>query len=222
MVQIKNCSNMKDIAIYGAGGFGREVACLINKINEKNIIWNLIGFFDDGLALGTQNEYGIILGGIKELNSFSKEISIVIGIGNPVLVKKISTLITNQKIDFPNIVAPNSMFIDPKNIEIGIGNIISFGCTISCNVKIGNFNIFNWNNTIGHDVTIGSYNSFMPSVSISGEVSIIELNFFGVSSTVLQRLKIGKNTIVGANSLITRSTKDNETYVGSPATILRY
>lgn len=213
---------MKDIAIYGAGGFGREVACLIHKINEKNQEWNFIGFFDDGLALGTQNEYGIILGGIEELNSFSNEISIVIGIGNPVLVKKISTLITNQKIDFPNIIAPNSMFIDPENVEIGIGNIISFGCTFSCNVKIGNFNIFNWNNTIGHDVTIGSYNSFMPSVSISGEVSIIELNFFGVSSVVLQRLKIGKNTIVGANSLITRSTKDNQTYVGSPATILRY
>lgn len=25
---------MRDIAIYGAGGFGREVACLINYINE--------------------------------------------------------------------------------------------------------------------------------------------------------------------------------------------
>ncbi len=215
---------MKDIAIYGAGGFGREVACLINKINENetDVIWNLIGFFDDGLALGSQNEYGIILGGINELNSYSKKISLVIGIGNPVLVKNISTLIINRKVDFPNIIAPNSLFIDKNNVELGIGNIISFGCTISCNVKIGNFNIFNWNNTVGHDVTIGSYNSFMPSVSISGEVSIIELNFFGVSSTVLQRLKIGKNTIIGANSLITRSTKDNQTYVGSPATILRY
>jgi hypothetical protein len=27
---------MKDIAIYGAGGFGREVACLIRIINKKN------------------------------------------------------------------------------------------------------------------------------------------------------------------------------------------
>ena len=213
---------MKDIAIYGAGGFGREVACLINKINEKDLTWNLIGFFDDGIEKGKQNEYGIILGGIKELNSYNKDISIVIGIGNPVLVKKVYTLITNEKIDFPNIIAPNIMFIDQSNVELGIGNIISFGCTISCNVKIGNFNIFNWNNTIGHDVTIGSYNSFMPSVSISGEVSIIELNFFGVSSTVLQRLKIEENTIIGANSLITRNTKDNETYIGSPATILKY
>lgn len=26
---------MKDIAIYGAGGFGREVACLLRRINEQ-------------------------------------------------------------------------------------------------------------------------------------------------------------------------------------------
>lgn len=27
---------MKDIAIYGAGGFGREVACLIKRINDHS------------------------------------------------------------------------------------------------------------------------------------------------------------------------------------------
>ena len=35
---------MRDIAIYGAGGFGKEVACLLNRINEVNHQWNLIGF----------------------------------------------------------------------------------------------------------------------------------------------------------------------------------
>ena len=39
---------MKDIAIFGAGGWGKEVACLIKEINKISIDkWNLIGFFDD-------------------------------------------------------------------------------------------------------------------------------------------------------------------------------
>ena len=38
---------MNDIAILGAGGFGREIACLIDKINQNKPQWNLIGFFDD-------------------------------------------------------------------------------------------------------------------------------------------------------------------------------
>ncbi|MDR1459358.1 MAG: serine acetyltransferase, partial [Bacteroidales bacterium] len=47
---------MKDIAIYGAGGLGREIACLIRHINENEPTWNLIGFFDDGKAKGSSNE----------------------------------------------------------------------------------------------------------------------------------------------------------------------
>ena len=31
--------NMKDIAIYGAGGFGKEVACIVNLLNEKKSQW---------------------------------------------------------------------------------------------------------------------------------------------------------------------------------------
>ena len=33
---------MNDIAIYGAGGFGKEIACLIYWINEVKPQWNLI------------------------------------------------------------------------------------------------------------------------------------------------------------------------------------
>lgn len=38
---------MKKIAIFGAGGFGREVAFLIEDINKKNYQWEILGFFDD-------------------------------------------------------------------------------------------------------------------------------------------------------------------------------
>ena len=53
-------AHIKDIAIYGAGGFGREVACLIRIINEslKEPRWNIIGFFDDGKEVGFKTEYG--------------------------------------------------------------------------------------------------------------------------------------------------------------------
>ena len=35
---------VKDIAIFGAGGFGREVACLLRKINAVEPTWNFVGF----------------------------------------------------------------------------------------------------------------------------------------------------------------------------------
>jgi len=213
---------MRKIAIYGAGGFGREVACLINKINEQSATWELVGFFDDGVPKGTRNEYGEILGGMDELNNYHEQLSLTIAIGNPKVVEKIVNKISSNKIEFPNIIAPDVVFLDEKNYSIGFGNIITTGCLISCNVHIGNFNIFNGFIPIGHDVKIGNFNAFMPSVNISGEVTIGERNFFGVGSTVLQQISIGNDTVVGANSLILKNTKDGMTYVGNPASIMKY
>lgn len=220
--QSKNNGNMKDLAIYGAGGFGREIACLINLINRKSPQWNIIGFFDDGKEIGTSNEYGAILGGLEELNQWKKPIDIALAIGNPKVLSKIAGRIENPLVQFPNIIAPDVIFLDEQNISLGKGNLICSGCLISCNVHIGDFNIFNGLITVGHDTTIGNFNAIMPAVRISGEVKMGNENFVGVASTVLQQIRIGNNTTVGANSLIIRKTKDGMTYVGNPATIVHY
>lgn len=211
---------MKDIAVYGAGGFGREVACLINRINQASPtqVWNFIGFFDDTPSKqGTETEYGKILGNGDTLNIWDKEISIAIGIGSPNAVRAISGRITNPKVDFPNLIDPTVLISDENNYKIGKGNIFTSRCTISIAVTVGDFNIFNNGTVLGHDDVIGNYNSFMPNVNISGGVKIGDCNFFGVKSTVLQYLKVGNNTKIAANSLIMRNTKDGFLYIGVPA-----
>lgn len=213
---------MNKIAIYGAGGFGREVACLINLINEKSHEWEIIGFFDDGIDKGTKNEYGVVLGGINEVNEYPEELAIVIAIASPRIVEKIVGNITSPKIYFPNIIAPDVIYLDKNNVKIGRGNIICSGCLLSCNVSLGDFNILNGFIPIGHDTKIGSFNSFMPSVNVSGEVIIGDRNFFGVNSVILQQIKIGNDTKIGASSLVLRKTKDRMTYIGNPATIIKY
>ena len=103
---------MKDIAIYGAGGFGREVACLIKKINEKSSQWNFIGFFDDGKEIGYSTDYGKVLGGMDILNRWKSSLSIVLAIGTPKIVCNVVNKISNEKIDFPNLISPDCLFFD--------------------------------------------------------------------------------------------------------------
>jgi sugar O-acyltransferase (sialic acid O-acetyltransferase NeuD family) len=215
-------TNLKDIAIYGAGGYGRETACLINGVNEKTPQWKIIGFFDDGLPVGYKNEYGKVLGGLLELNRYSEKLSIVMSIANSKILKSIIEQIDNPFVDFPNIIAPDVLFFDKTNMSIGQGNIIGARSFISCNVKFGNFNRLNYDVSVGHDTIIGNYNMFNPSVRISGEITIGDCNFFGVSSIVLQQKTIGNNTTVATNSVIIRKTKDDTTYIGNPAVELKY
>lgn len=214
---------MKDIAIYGAGGFGREVACLLKGINnEVEPTWNLVGFFDDGVEAGSHNEYGEVLGNIDTLNSWNKPLAIVFAIGSPKIVELLHSKVRNPNIEFPNIIAPDTLFLDLDNVRMGQGNIICSRCLISCNVKIGNFNTLNGSINVGHDASIGDFNSIMPAVKISGGVRIGNRNFLGVNSVILQYKSIENDTIIGAGSVVIRNIKNAGTYVGNPAKKIQY
>ena len=215
---------MKDIAIYGAGGFGREVACLIKRINDKKLTWNLVGFFDDNPLLKGQmiSRYAQCLGGIDELNSYEEELAVVIPIGSPHAVKSVISRITNNKLYFPNLIMTDFLMADADAFRIGKGNIIQGDCSVSCDVEIGDFNVLNGSVTFGHDAKAGSYNTFMPGTRISGEVHIGDENFFGVGSIVLQQIKIGNNVRLGAGSVLMTKPKDGNVYIGNPASLFRF
>ena len=208
---------MKDLIIYGAGGFGREIASLIKTINDSNPTWNLLGFIDDGVKAGTKNRYGEVLGTGDFLNAYSRPLSVVIAIATPRHRLGIVNRITNPLISWPNLIAPDVKILDEESLIIGKGNILFYSCRVSCDVTIGNFNLMNSLVSFGHDMKIGNYNVLMPNTRISGESEVGDLNFFGVNSLMLQGLKVGNNTRIGAASVIMRNTKDNYLYFGNPA-----
>jgi len=208
---------MKDIAIYGAGGFGREVSCLIKKINEQKQTWNMIGFFDDGIEIGTTNRFGKILGGISDLNNWCNDLAIVMAIATPSIIESIVSNLENSNVNFPNIIAPDIIYLDENSFSMGRGNLIMPQSLVSCNVSLGDFNFLNCGVSLGHEVSLGSYNSMMSYVKISGDVEIGNGNYFGICSVVLQGRQIGNHTTIGANSVIMRNTRDDTTNFGNPA-----
>ena len=214
-----NKSGMKKIAVYGAGGLGREVAGGIQRINKAgHQQWEIVGFFDDNIPVGTQvSHYGKVLGGINELNAFEEPLALAIAVGSPKTRKYIHNLIKNDNITFPNLIAPSFRILDNKTFTIGQGNIIQDNCSVTCDVKIGDFNVFNGSNAMGHDVNVGNYNVMMPGVRLSGEVTVGDCNLLGVGSVVLQRVKIGNNLTLGAGSVMMTKPKDGLTYIGVPA-----
>jgi sugar O-acyltransferase (sialic acid O-acetyltransferase NeuD family) len=214
---------MKNIAIYGAGGLGREIMWIINQINESKPTWNLVGFFDDTKTIGDKIAGDKpVLGGLNELNEWKEELSIVLAFGNPDTVLLIRSKINNPHLSFPNIIHPNFRCLDIKTLSIGVGNIITGSCVFSCDISIGDFNLFNGSVCLGHDVKIGSYNSFMPAVRISGNVKIGAKNLFGLCSIVLQKLNIGEGVLLTPGSVLLHQPKSNSTYIGNPAKLFRY
>lgn len=209
---------MKKIAIYGAGGFGKEVACVINKINEKTATWEFVGFFDDGITKGTEiSHFGKVLGNLETVNHWQEEIHMVFAIGFPHIIKKLVNQINNPHVHYPNIIHPEVFFADLPSFKIGKGNIIVRACSFSCDVMVGDFNQFNSISALAHDVKVGSYNVLMPLTRISGAVQIGDQNLFGIGSVVMQNVQIGSNTRISAGSYVVRDTQDGFLYAGNPA-----
>ena len=213
--------NMKDIAIYGAGGFGKEVLTLINDINKVEKLWNIVGFFDDGCKKGDIINGITVLGTTQDLNNWNKEISVVIAIGNTIVKKKIIDNINNQYVDYPTIIHPTVLIGDQNYVKIGKGCIICANNIITTNIEIGDFVILNLACTVGHDTTIGNYTAFMPTCNISGEVKINDCVYCGTGVKIINQLEIGENSVIGAGAVVVKDVEANTVVAGVPAKVLR-
>lgn len=211
----------KKIAVFGAGGFGLEVAMLIEQINEVRPKWDLIGFFDDGVEEGKIINGYPVLGGVQKLNQWNSELSLVLAIGISGTKKAVFENIKNESISYPILMHPNVIVGSSEYVSIGEGSIICAGTIITTNISIGRHVILNLACTVGHETEIGDYSSFMPTCNISGEVTIGEATFWGTGSKVINRKKIGNNVIIGAGAVVTTDIPDDVTAVGIPAKVLK-
>jgi sugar O-acyltransferase (sialic acid O-acetyltransferase NeuD family) len=209
------------LAIYGAGGFGREVAAMIAQLNDFRRTWEVVGFFDDGKEKNSTVDGLKILGGINELNLVTFQLSVVVAVADPNTRSALIQTATNGKIDFPVLAHPNANLGDRTRNKFGRGAIVTAGVILTTGIEIGEFCIINLASTIGHDVRLGNFCTVMPACSISGNVSIGSRCLLGTGSRIIQGITIGENCLVGAGSIVTKSFDSNLKLLGVPARKLK-
>lgn len=209
---------MKKIYIVGAGGFAREVAWLIEDINEKNPTWEIMGFVDENEDnIGKELNGYKVLGNLEYLNKQEKA-NVTIAIGTGEIRENISNKIKNH--EFPVLIHPS--VIISRFVNIGEGTIICAGSIITTNIEIENHVIINLDCTIGHDVNLKNYTTILPSVNVSGNVVIDERTMVGTGSAIIQGIKIGKDSIIGAGSIVVKEIPSSCTAVGNPAKPIKF
>ena len=211
---------MKQIVIIGAGGFGREIQWLIERINEKELTWEIKGYIDDGIQAGTIINGYPVLGGINKLLDMQQEIAVVCAIGSSVTRKKIIERISNNSnIEFPNLIDPSVQM--SKYVKLGKGNIICAGTILTVNIEIEDFSILNLDCTVGHDVVLNSFVTVYPSVNISGCVTVGKTTEIGTGTKIIQGKTISEHVIIGAGAVVVKNIDISGTYVGMPAVMIK-
>lgn len=209
----------KPLALYGAGGLGREVLSLVKALPE----WEVKGFYDDGLQVGAHVKDGLhVLGGLEELKRMQDSIFIVLSVGSPQVKQKLACALSeNKNIHFPSLVHPSVILQDPAFIKYGQGCILGAGTVMTTEISIGDHVLINLNCTIGHNVGIEMYSSVMPGVNIAGEVTIGEGVLVGAGASIINRLSVGANSRIGSGAVVIESVPANSTAVGVPARVIK-
>ena len=208
----------KKLVLFGAGGFGREVAAsVLPYMNQREPSYELIGFIDDGeqYHAGMMIDGYPFLGGHEWILDHKDEVFCTCTIGCAKIKAAIQRELTGQGVRFATIIA-TGVYVAPYS-EIGPGSVIYGGTTISVNCKIGAGVVFNDGVSIGHDVTIGDYTSIMPGTGISGGCTIGKEVDIGGHAYIVPGRKIGDRAKIAAGSIVFTNVKAGTTVLGNPA-----
>ncbi len=208
---------MRDLVIFGSGGFAREVAQVVRDINAVGPMWSLLGLLDDDVA-----KHGKTIGGLKVLGGSTwweqhREVAIVIAIGNTAAKRRVAERLAGAQ--FATLVHPRAWL--GERIEVGAGSVVCANVTATCDIVLGRHVILNLSVTVGHDARLADYVTVAPSVNVSGGVHVGAGCDLGTGAAIIQNVVVGAWSIVGAGAVVVRDLPENVTAVGSPARVIK-
>jgi len=210
----------KKIAIYGASGFGREVAWLIQSCDAYEVVC----FIDDDTSKHGASLNDISVMSLKDAHKEFPGVFVAGGVGNPKVRKSLIEKAGAAGFRFETIIHPG-VERSPW-IEIGAGTIICAGNILTTNITLGEHVQINLGCTIGHDVVMGSYTTLAPGVHVSGWVHFGKRVYAGTGAVIIngteeQPIIIGDDVVIGAGACVTKSIQSGEMWGGVPAKALR-
>jgi sugar O-acyltransferase (sialic acid O-acetyltransferase NeuD family) len=196
---------MKQIAIYGAGGFAREVAWLAESCEDDH---RVVCFVDDNPALFGKLLNNIPVMRLEEAAGRFAGAGIVSGIGSP----KAREMVMQKAVAAG--FAPMSLIHHrvemSRWIEMGEGSVICAGCILTTNIRIGKQVQINLDCAVGHDVVLGDYTTLAQGVHVSGWVHFGKRVYVGTGAVLINGtednpLVIGDDVVIGSGACVTKS-----------------
>lgn len=205
----------QNYAIIGAGGFGKEVLCLImdyKKLSREAVAESVVFVVDDQYF----KENHILGVSVVKRSLFDPTgLNCLIAIGSPFDRQQLVNSFSKDSINWSSVIHPTTV-MSPW-VNIGEGAIVTANVILTANISIGKHPHINLATTIGHDCEIGDFFTSAPGVNISGSCRIGDRVYFGSNSCCREKLTICSDVIIGMGAVVLKDITEPGTYVGSPA-----
>lgn len=212
---------MKRFAIFGASGFGREVAPLLRKQLEQTEMqqaWDLV-FVDDDPSAPELNGHAVLTYA-QWLAEPAESRHISLAIASSAVREKLATRCSADGMAFFDVKAANVVVMD--DVQIGPGAVLCPFVTLTSNIRIGQHFHANIYSYVAHDCVIGDFVTFAPGVHCNGNVVVEDHAYIGTGAILRQGkpgapLVIGRGAVVGMGAVVTKNVAPGTTVVGNPA-----
>lgn len=192
-----------ELAIIGAGGFGRETKRWALEC-EVSGLFPYTFYVDDEFAKGN-------LRPLSQLDGYRSVA--VIAVGSPSDRQRIANRVRSD-VQYTKLIHRTA--ICDKD-AVGVGAILCPYAVVTVNCKIGRHFHANLHADVGHDCTIGHYVTLAPSARISGNCTIGDRVYIGSNAVIREGITICDDVTIGAGAVVLNDITESGVYVGMPA-----
>lgn len=214
MLKNKIKPKKKEIIFYGSGSHlkvASEIA-LLNNFKIKGVLSDI---------KIKKNLFQISYLGNKDFlkKCNNKDFIFFVAIGENKLREKIFKMIKKKGFKFAKLIHPTAHI--SKSAVIKSGSLICAKSILNPKSSVGYNCIVNTASLIEHDVNIKNHCHIAPGVKIGGSTKIGDRSFLGIGSIIIDNIKIAKDIIIGAGSIVVKDCLKKGTYIGRPAKLKR-
>ncbi|MEQ9859862.1 NeuD/PglB/VioB family sugar acetyltransferase [Pectobacterium cacticida] len=204
------------LAIYGAGGLGREVLVLAQTINADKKCWDDFVFIDD-INPGRELKGFPVLDfdTIKQIG----DIEVVIAVGEPAVRMLLAEKVLAEQLVLATLIHPGIRLT--ACTTIGKGVVVCEGVFVSCDVTLADNVFLQPNSSVGHDARIGEHSILSTYATLGGKCQIGARTFIGMSTAVKESVTVGDDTIIGMGAVVLGDIESDVIALGNPARVMR-